>query len=197
MKIQLKQVILCEGKYDVIRLSALFDTAILPTHGFRIYNDRQRRDLFRRLAARRGIIIVTDSDHAGFQIRACLKGFIPPEQLTHVYIPDIPGKESRKDCPSGEGKLGVEAMETQVLLEAFQRAGLLTTPAFGHPSPEGNIPLEKIQLYRDGFSGTPGCKERYRALLKALDLPEHLGVNVFCAVVTQEEYVKAKEKLCA
>jgi len=190
-KISLSQVILCEGKYDVVRLSSLFDALILPTHGFQVYNDAQRRGLLRRLAAQRGLIIVTDSDHAGFQIRGYLKSFIPAGQLKHVYIPDIMGKESRKAQASSEGKLGVEGIETQALLDAFQRAGLLGE----QESPPKA--LCKIMLYRDGFSGTPGCKERYRRLLKALDLPEHLSVNHFCACVSEEEYEKAKEQLCA
>jgi len=190
-KIPLRQVILCEGKYDVIRLSSLFDALILPTHGFQIYNDAQRRALLRRLAEQRGLIVATDSDSAGFQIRAYLKSFIPAQQLRHVYIPDVAGKEPRKSEASGEGKLGVEGMDTQVLLEAFRRAGLLDEQA---PPPE---PLRKIALYRDGFSGTPGCKERYRRLLKTLDLPEHLSVNHFCACVGEEEYEKAKSELCA
>ena len=188
-KIPLRQVLLVEGKYDAIRLSSLFDALILPTHGFQIYSDTQRRDLLRRLAAQRGLVIVTDSDRAGFQIRAYLKSFLPAEQLRHVYIPDIAGKERRKALPSKEGKLGVEGMETQALLDAFARAGLLDEAA---PPP---APLSKIELYRDGFSGTPGCKARYEALLRALGLPERLSVNVFCACVGEEEYRIAKEQL--
>ena len=181
-KIPLKQVILCEGKYDVIRLSSLFDALILPTHGFQIYNDHQRRALLRRLAAQRGLVIATDSDSAGFQIRAYLKSFIPPEQLRHVYIPDVAGKEARKCEASAEGKLGVEGMDTQALLEAFERAGLLEEQS---PPPAR---LSKLTLYRDGFSGRPGSKARYKALLRALELPEHLSVNHFCACVGEEEY---------
>lgn len=184
-KIPLRQVLLCEGKYDVIRLSALFDTLILPTHGFRIYNDAQRRALLRRLAAQRGIVVVTDSDSAGFQIRSYLKGFLPAGQLWHVYIPDIKGKERRKREASKEGKLGVEGMETRALLEAFARAGVLSGCEVPPPK------LSKFTLYRDGFSGTAGCQARYQALLKALDLPEHLSVNVFCACVGEEEYARA------
>ena len=187
-KIPLRQVILCEGRYDVIRLSSLFDTLILPTHGFQIYNDSQRRELLRRLAAQRGLVIATDSDSAGFQIRAYLKSFIPAGQLTHVYIPDVTGRERRKSEDSCEGKLGVEGMETRALLEAFERAGLLEEQS----SPPETI--TKLTLYRDGFSGTSGAKARYKRLLKALDLPEHLSVNHFCAFVSEEEYEKAKER---
>ena len=187
-KIPLRQAILCEGKYDAIRLASLFDTLILPTNGFRIYNDGEKRALFRRLAAQRGLVVATDSDAAGFRIRAYLKSFLPAEQLWHVYIPDVPGRERRKQSPSKEGKLGVEGMDTQALLEAFARAGVET----GERAEEG---ITKLDLYRDGFSGTAGCRERYQALLKALDLPELLSANVFCACVGRAEYSQAKEKL--
>ena len=188
-KIPLRQVILCEGKYDVIRLSSLFDALILPTHGFQIYNDRQRRELLRRLAAQRGLIVATDSDSAGFQIRGYLKRFIPVEQLRHVYIPDVAGRERRKSEDSGEGKLGVEGMETGALLEAFERAGVLDEQAAPPPT------VSKIVLYQDGFSGKPGAKARYKALLRQLELPEHLSVNHFCACVGVEEYERAKEEV--
>ena len=188
-KIPIKQVILCEGKYDVIRLSALFDTLVLPTHGFQIYSDAQRRALFQRLAAQRGVVIATDSDAAGFKIRAYLKSFLPAGQIWHVVVPDVKGREKRKDSPSKEGKLGVEGMDTRALLEAFapvtkrQEAG------------DRAAGITRMDLYRDGFSGTPGCQERYHALLRALGLPERLTANVFCACVGAEEYQAAKGEL--
>ena len=189
-KIPLRQAIICEGKYDAIRLASLFDALILPTDGFRIYNDGEKRALFRRLAAQRGLVAATDSDAAGFQIRAYLKSFLPAQQLWHVYIPDVPGRERRKDAPSKEGKLGVEGMETSALLEAFEQV-IQTQETRG----KRQDALTKLELYRDGFSGRPGCRERYRALLRELDLPERLGTNVFCACVSREEYEQAKEKL--
>ena len=189
-KIPLRQAIICEGKYDAIRLASLFDTLILPTGGFRIYNDGEKRALFRRLAAQRGLVAATDSDAAGFQIRAYLKSFLPAQQLWHVYIPDIHGRERRKDAPSKEGKLGVEGMETAILLEAFARAGVV-----GGEKLEPGI--TKVDLFQDGFSGTAGCRGRYRALLKELQLPERLSTNVFCACVGRKEYNEAKEKLRA
>jgi len=187
-KLPLSQAILCEGKYDAIRLASLFDTLILPTDGFRIYNDGEKRALLRRLAAQRGLVVATDSDAAGFRIRAYLKGFLPTDRLWHVYIPDIPGTERRKAAPSKEGKLGVEGMESRILLEAFERAGV---NAGEKSEPE----LTKFDLYRDGFSGTGGCRGRYRALLHILGLPGHLAANMFCACVGREEYNQAKEKL--
>ena len=189
-KIPLRQAILCEGKYDAIRLASLFDTLILPTGGFRIYNDGEKRALCRRLAAQRGLVVATDSDAAGFQIRAYLKSFLPADRLWHVYIPDIPGRERRKDAPSKEGKLGVEGMETAVLLKAFDEVIKLQDVNYNRQEE-----LTKLDLYRDGFSGTAGCRERYQALLKALELPEHLSANLFCACAGREEYNAAKEKL--
>ncbi|MCL2301187.1 MAG: DUF4093 domain-containing protein [Firmicutes bacterium] len=188
-KLPLSQAILCEGKYDAIRLASLFDTLILPTDGFRIYNDGEKRALLKRLAARRGLIVATDSDAAGFQIRAYLKSFLPAARLWHVYIPDIQGREKRKAFPSKEGKLGVEGMETAVLLKAFDEV-IKMQDARGKKQE-----ITKLDLYKDGFSGTAGCKERYHALLKALDLPERLSANVFCACAGREEYNAAKEKL--
>jgi len=189
-KISLRQVIVCEGKYDAIRLSSLFDTLILPTHGFQVYSNIELRTWLKKLAEQRGLVIVTDSDSAGFQIRAYLKSFIPDERLQHVYIPDVLGKEPRKVKPASEGKLGVEGIQTKALLDAFERTGLLKNQA------PLSVPLSRLVLYRDGFSGTSGAKARYQQLLKALGLPGRLSVNHFCACVSQEEYDKAKERLC-
>jgi len=189
-KIPLSQAILCEGKYDAIRLASLFDALILPTDGFRIYNDGEKRTLLRRLAAQRVLVVATDSDAAGFRIRAYLRGFLPADQLWHVYIPDIPGRERRKDIPSKEGKLGVEGMDTSILLKAFDE--VIKAQDASYRKPEA---ITKLDLYRDGFSGTAGCRARYQAMLKTLELPEHLSTNVFCACVGREEYNKAKEKL--
>jgi len=191
MKIPLRQAILCEGKYDAIRLASLFDTLILPTDGFRIYSDGEKRALFRRLAAQRGLVVATDSDAAGFQIRAYVKRFIPASQQWHVVIPAVPGKERRKAAPSKAGMLGVEGMDTGTLLKVFEKV---------IQSQDGSEPPEyvaKMDLYRDGFSGTPGCQARYGALLRALGLPELMSVKVFCACVGREDYNQAKKKLRA
>ena len=189
MKIPLPQAILCEGKYDAIRLASLFDTLILTTNGFGIYNDGEKRALLKRIAAQRGLVVAADSDAAGFQIRAYLKSFLPADRLWHVYMPDVYGKERRKDAPSKEGKLGVEGMRTEALLKAF--ACVIETQETKGRKQE----ITKLDLYRDGFSGTPGCRAKYQTLLKSLDLPEHLGTNVFCACVGREEYEQAKSRI--
>ena len=176
MKIQLTQAILCEGKHDVQRLQGIFDTLILPTHGFQIYNNTARRKLFGKLAQQRGIIIVTDSDPAGMQIRKFISQGIPADQITHVFVP--------------RAEVEVEDTDNAVILTAFERAGLVGMTALGHPKC-----VDKLTLYRDGFSGKPDAKARYQALLRALDLPEHLSVNHFCAIVTQEEYDANRPRL--
>jgi len=185
-KIKLSQAILVEGKYDAIRLDSLFDALILPIHGFQIYKDHQMRVMLQRVAEQRGLVIATDSDAAGVQIRAYVKKFIPASQLWHVVIPSVPGKERRKGAPSKEGKLGVEGMETQALLAAFAQ---VIDAQEDHPPP---IYVTKMELYRDGFSGTPGCNERFGRLLRKLELPELMSVNVFCSCVTKEEYENAR-----
>jgi len=180
---------LVEGKYDAIRLDSLFDTLILPTHGFRIYKDHQMRAMLRRIAERRGLVVATDSDAAGFQIRAYVKKFIPASQLWHVVIPSVPGKEHRKAEGSKEGTLGVEGMDTGRLLAAFAQ---VIRSQEGHPPP---IYVNKMELYRDGFSGAPDCSERFGRLLRALELPQIMSVKVFCACVTQDEYNAAKDSV--
>ncbi|MCL2530570.1 MAG: hypothetical protein FWE40_00235 [Oscillospiraceae bacterium] len=191
MKIPLPEVILCEGKHDVQRLQGIFDTLILPTHGFQIYNNAARRKLFGKLAQQRGLIIVTDSDPAGMQIRNFICQHIPAQQITHVFVP--------------RATIEVEDTDNAAILFAFERAGLVGA-AIGRPLPNENhsnllaagadaqcapLPITKLQLYRDGFSGKPGAKARYANLLRALDLPEHLSINHFCAIVTEEEYAHA------
>ena len=121
--VKIEEVIIVEGKYDKNTLSQVVDAVILETSGFGIFHDKERRKLFQKLAEQRGLIILTDSDGAGFVIRNYLKGFLPPEKVKQAYVPDLYGKEKRKASPSKEGKLGVEGMRPEILLEALRRAG--------------------------------------------------------------------------
>ena len=121
--IKLRQAIVVEGRYDKNALCQLVDAPVIETHGFGVMKDRRLLGFLRQVAAARGLIILTDSDGAGFVIRNFLKGALPPEQVLHAYIPDVPGKERRKRAPGREGKLGVEGMPPEVLLEALRRAG--------------------------------------------------------------------------
>jgi ribonuclease M5 len=125
-KISLDRAVIVEGRYDKTKLESVIDALILPVGGFQVFTDKEMRAFIRRLAADKGIIVLTDSDAAGFKIRAFLRGMLPPEQITDVYIPDIFGREKRKREASKEGKLGVEGMSTEVLREAFQKAGVIS-----------------------------------------------------------------------
>lgn len=172
--------IVVEGKYDKIRLSALFDCVILITDGFRIYKRPEQLALIRHYAATTGIVILTDADAAGFQIRGYLKGAITEGKVYHVYIPGIHGKEKRKAAPSAEGTLGVEGMDTDTLTEAFARAGVFDL----QPQQRAGVPVTPALLYECGLMGTPDCTEKRRALLTALRLPPRLSVSGLCEVLS-------------
>ncbi len=169
--IRVREAIVVEGKYDRIRLSSVIDGLILETGGFRIFKDRKKMEFLRRLAKVRGLLILTDSDSAGFLIRHYLSGSIPSSQLKNAYIPDIFGKEKRKRKPSREGKLGVEGIPESAILEALRRAGANC----GECRPAGERKITRTDLYLAGFSGGEGSARRRRALLKKLNLPEHLS----------------------
>lgn len=174
--LRIREAIVVEGRYDKNTLSQVVDGVILETSGFSIFQDSEKLNLLRRLAAQRGLIVLTDSDGAGFVIRNFLKGAIPPEQVKHAYVPDIYGKERRKRAPGKEGKLGVEGMKPAVLLEALRRAGATfeDEEAVGERRQD---PITKADLYALGLTGGQDSAAKRRALLKALDLPEHLTPN--------------------
>ena len=163
-----------EGRYDKNALSQVVDATILETKGFGIFKDKAMAAFLRRLAAERGIILLTDSDGAGFVIRSHLRGILPPEQVKHAYIPDIHGKERRKRQPGKEGKLGVEGMPPAVLLQALERAG--ATFEDTETTKRSGPPITKADLMACGLAGS-GSVARRGTLLKQLDLPEHLTAN--------------------
>ncbi len=178
--ISVKEVIVVEGRYDRNTLSQVFDAVIVETSGFGIFNDREKLALLRRLAEARGLVVLTDSDGAGFVIRNFLKGAIDPALVKQAYIPDIAGRERRKRAPSKEGKLGVEGMKPEVLIEALRRAGA----TLGGEEPARRAGgITKATLYELGLSGGPGSAEKRRALLKELDLPEKLSANALLDVL--------------
>ena len=178
--ISVKEVIVVEGRYDRNTLSQVFDAVIVETSGFGVFNDREKLALLRRLAEARGLVVLTDSDGAGFVIRNFLKGAIDPALVKQAYIPDIAGRERRKRAPSKEGKLGVEGMKPEVLIEALRRAGA----TLGGEEPARRAGgITKATLYELGLSGGPGSAEKRRALLKELDLPEKLGANALLDVL--------------
>lgn len=177
---RIKEVIVVEGRYDKNTLSQVVDAVILETSGFGIFNDTQKRRLLQTLAQTRGLIVLTDSDGAGFMIRNHIRGCVDPKLVKHAYIPDIPGKEKRKAAPSKEGKLGVEGMRPEILLEALKRAG-----ATFDDSPEALRPAEigKADLYARGLSGREGSAERRKALQQRLNLPERMSADALLDVL--------------
>ncbi len=187
--IKIKEAIIVEGKYDKAKLSTLLDAVIIETRGFRIFKDKDTLKLIQRLAGECGIIVLTDSDAAGFQIRAKLQSAVPPERIKHAYIPDIFGKERRKTVASKEGKLGVEGMNAGVLLEALQNAGV-------NAQAEGDE-LTKADFFMLGLSGKADSAARRKELLKKLDLPERMPANSLIKVINsiygKEKFLKMLE----
>lgn len=194
--VKIREAIVVEGRYDKNTLSQIVDAPILETSGFGIMNDKDQLQLLRRVAQSRGLIVFTDSDGAGFVIRNYLKGAIEPKYLKHAYIPDVPGKERRKSAPGKEGKLGVEGMTPQVILACLRRAGATVEGEAGSPRPDA---LTKQDLCELGLSGGPGSKARRLALMKRLELPEHLSSNALLQALnllyTRDEIYQAVDIL--
>ena len=190
MKPRVRELIVVEGRYDKNTLLQVVDAAVLETGGFGIFRDRETAALLRRLAAERGVIVLTDSDGAGFVIRNHLKGILPKEKVKHAYIPDVAGKERRKARAGREGKLGGEGMKPAVLLEALRRCGATFLDGDGAQSRAGREPITKADLLELGLAG-PGSAARRQALQKQLRLPAHLTANGLLEVLnllyTREE----------
>lgn len=194
--VKIREAILVEGRYDRNTLSQVVDAPIFQTNGFGIMNDSAQLALLRRVAAQRGLIVFTDSDGAGFVIRNYLKGAIPGEHLKHAYIPDVPGKERRKTAPGKEGKLGVEGMTPEVIIQCLQRAG--ATIDNSTVSKQTNA-ITKTDLYFMGLSGAVDSKAKRTALLRRLALPERMSTNAMLEAVnvlyTREELQKILDTL--
>ena len=188
-RIHTGRVLVVEGKYDAARLARLTDAMILPTGGFAIFSDRKRQQLLKELAARNGLILLTDSDRAGFQIRTYITNLVGAEHVAQAYVPALPGKERRKALPGKEGLLGVEGVPDELvcqsLLDALgPEAGQTAPPAAGRP-------ITYSDLYDWGLSGTAGAAERKYRLLAALGLPPRLSkkemLEVFNRLYTFEQ----------
>ncbi|MGI6030720.1 MAG: toprim domain-containing protein [Eubacteriales bacterium] len=192
--IEVKQAILVEGKYDKIRLSSLIQGNIIVCHGFRIFKNKEMLAMLRRLAQKDGLLVLTDSDRAGFAIRSYVKGSIPEGKVYHAYIPEVLGKERRKREPSKEGLLGVEGMETQAILRALERSGVLDDQ---RTEPRRQITL--LDLYEDGLTGGPDSSRLRRELLSQCELPSRLStkelVNTLNSLFTYEEYQERVKQL--
>ena len=191
--IKLKEAVIVEGKYDAVKLSNFIDALIITTEGFGIFKNKEKLKFLRRLAKEKGLIVLTDSDSAGFMIRNFICSAVPEENVKNVYIPDIYGKEKRKDTPSAEGKLGVEGVSEDVIIKALQKAGVNSVK-----TKEERRMITNIDLFEYGFSGRENSKEKRKKLLSLLELPERMStsslVKVLNSFVTYEEFIeKAKE----
>ena len=171
---KLKQAVVVEGRYDVNALRQIIDAPVFETRGFGIFSDREQLALLRAAARRRGLVVLTDSDGAGFVIRNYLKGALAGENILHAYIPDIYGKEKRKAQAGKEGKLGVEGMRPEVLVQALRDAGAKIDGTARRACSE---PVTKADLYALGLSGGADSAARRKALQRQLGLPEHMSAN--------------------
>ncbi len=189
MTTAIKEAVVVEGKYDAIRLRSVVDATIVETDGFGIFRQPDMLSLLRKLAEAQGLIVLTDSDSAGFVIRDRISGSLPKELVKHAYIPEITGKERRKKEPSKEGLLGVEGVDGETVLAALWRAG--ATPLDGEAERPAAY-LTKARLYEDGLSGREDSARLRTALLKKISLPTKLSANrlieVLNALLTEEQY---------
>lgn len=190
MKPRIREVIVVEGRYDKNTLLQVVDASVITTGGFGVFNDGEKLAFLRRLAEQRGLILLTDSDGAGFVIRNYLKGALPKDRIKQAYIPDVSGKERRKKTPGKEGKLGVEGMRPEVLLDALRRAGATLE---GEQERPAQADITKADLLEKGFIG-PGSAKRRGDLLQKLSLPAHLTPNAMLEalnlLLTREEWEK-------
>lgn len=193
--LKVHQAVIVEGKHDKIKLEGVIDALIITTDGFRIFNNKEKQKLIRKLAHEKGILIITDSDSAGFKIRAFLKGIVEEGQIFHAYIPEIKGKERRKESVSKEGILGLEGMTKEIIINALNKAGI----AFENQS-DSRRRITQIDLYNDGFSGKTDSKKKKELLLKKLDLPTKLSTKAFLQLInmflTYDDYKNAVESCC-
>ena len=195
--VKIREAIVVEGRYDKNALSQIVDAPIFETRGFGIFKDPEQLALLRSVAEKRGLIVLTDSDGAGFVIRNHIKSAIPGKYLKHAYIPDVPGKEKRKASPGKEGKLGVEGMTKEVILAALKASGA-TMEEGTEGSPQGITKQDFVAL---GLSGMADSSRKRLALQKKLNLPEHMSanallqaVNLLYSLETLSELVKALER---
>jgi ribonuclease M5 len=188
--IKINEAVIVEGKYDKIKLDSILDATIIETNGFSIFEDKEKLELIRKAAKNNGIIILTDSDSAGFKIRGFLNGAIKEGNITNLYIPDVFGKEKRKPDFSKEKKLGVEGIEKRIIEKLFSNLGVKS---------KSEPQITKLDLYEDGYIGSEQSSERRYMLLKKLDLPEHISTNRLIEIINllslKSEYISATKEI--
>ena len=171
--ISVKEAIIVEGRYDKIKLGGIVDAPIIETNGFRVFSDKEKQALIRDIAAKRGILVLTDSDGAGFVIRNFLRGAVPKEQIKHCYIPQIEGKERRKPQKSKEGLLGVEGVTDEIIIDAIRKSG---ATVLGEEQKQRQE-ITKADLFELGLTGGENSAQKRQALLKKLNMPTYLSTN--------------------
>lgn len=185
-KIKIDRVVIVEGKYDQVKLASLIDGVIIKTDGFRIYKDKEKADMIRALGKKKGLLILTDSDRAGFQLRGYIRNIAKGADIKQVYIPQIKGKERRKETPGKEGLLGVEGMDAALLRELLIKAGVSAGVA------DDRRLITKLDFFEDGLSGGADAVKKRGALLKHLGLPSYLTANalleIINSILSYEEY---------
>lgn len=200
-KLKIKEAIVVEGTYDKIKLSSIVDTLIIQTNGFQVFSHEDTVRLIREAAKKTGVIILTDSDKAGFTIRNYVKQGIDADNIKHAYIPDVFGKEKRKTAPSKEGKVGVEGIEAKTICDALIRAGATVINDDGEEMAKKSETklVTKLDLYNDGFTGGPDSFSRRKTLQKLLGFPERMGANMLVEAINSvagyDSYIEAVEKI--
>ena len=188
--IKIKEAIIVEGTYDKIKLDQMVDTTIITTGGFGIFKDSSKMELIKRLAKTNGIIILTDSDRAGFLIRNHIKQCIPAQHIKHAYIPEVKGKEKRKTVPGKEGLLGVEGINNRQIEEALKKAGCRVEKT--GQTTDHSIKITKTDFYEDGLTGSVNSRKLRKKLTDQLNLPSRISANALLDVLntlyTYEEY---------
>lgn len=192
MKIKIDEIVLVEGRYDKIKLDSLLDATVIAVNGFGLFKDEEKKETIRALAAKKGAIILCDSDGGGTVIRRHLNSLLPKESRINLYIPEIEGKERRKTSPSKEGKLGVEGMDAELLRELFR-------PFESNSERKEIVPISTADLFADGFSGTDNASEKRASLARALGLPSNISTKLLVDAINilggREVYERAKKEL--
>ncbi|MBQ2944183.1 MAG: DUF4093 domain-containing protein [Ruminococcus sp.] len=178
--LKIKEAVIVEGKYDKQRLQEFIDAPIITTSGFRVFKDKEKQELIRKLSKERGLLVMTDSDSAGFVIRNFLKGIVPESQIKHCYIPQIKGKEKRKDTPSKEGLLGVEGLSLDILREALIKSSV--NVGQGSDLPQKEL-ITKSDFFEMGLSGRENSALLRKKLMQELGLPTYLSSNALLEVI--------------
>lgn len=193
--LKIKEAVIVEGRYDKIKLSGIIDAPIIETNGFRIFKDKEKQNLIRSVAEKRGILIITDSDSAGFVIRNFLKGIVPEKSLKQCYIPQLKGKEKRKEKPSKEGLLGVEGIDDKEIINAIKKSSATIIGEDRKTSSD----IAKNDFYDLGLTGRSNSKEKREKVLKHLNLPTYLSTNAMITalniLVTKEELTEIVSKI--